>query len=115
MPIRGTPTRKIFDSILAEHGLEPTKSLSDSSSLAATRAVLLESDYLTIISRSQVHYEEKFGILTTLPVCGLAGTARPIGITTRSDAALPPAARELINRLRVVSGELYGAKQAASA
>src|SRR5690606_4463043 len=45
VPIRGTPTRKIFDAILSENGLKPTKSLIESSSLVATRALLLESDY----------------------------------------------------------------------
>lgn len=33
--------------------------------------------------------------------------APPIGITTRADAALPPAVQELVGRLRAVSGELY--------
>jgi len=113
LPIRGTPTRSIFESLFTTQGLPLPTTIIESSSLVATRALLLESDYLTFISRSQIHYEDKFGILAALDVEGLADTERPIGITTRADAALSPGVRELIRRLHTVSRKLYLQPQAA--
>lgn len=107
MPIRGTPTRSIFDALFTKLGLSPPRKVIESSSLIATRALLLESNYLTFISRSQIHYEEKFGILAALNVEGLAGTERPIGVTTRAAATVSPGMRELIRELHSVSRKLY--------
>jgi LysR family transcriptional regulator of gallate degradation len=107
MPIRGTPTRSIFEGLFVKQGLTPPKKVIESSSLIATRALLLESNYLTFISRSQIHYEEQFGILAALNVDGLADTERPIGVTTRADASVSPGVRELIRRLHTVSRKLY--------
>ncbi len=113
MPMRGTPTRSIFEALLAKHRLTPPK-IIESSSLTATRALLLESNYLTLISRSQIHYEEEFGILAALHVEGLAGTERPIGVTTRADASLSPGVRELIRQLHTASGKLNQRLHAAT-
>ncbi|HEY4134650.1 MAG TPA: LysR family transcriptional regulator [Alphaproteobacteria bacterium] len=108
LPIRGSPTRNIFESVFKKNGLTPPTKVIESSSLIATRALLLESNnYLTLISRSQIHYEEEFGILAALRVNGLADTERPIGVTTRADASVSPGVRELIRRLHTVSRKLY--------
>jgi len=107
MPIRGTPTRSIFEALFVKQGLKPPKKIIECSSLIATRALLLESNYLTFISRSQIHYEEQFSILAALNVEGLADTERPIGVTTRADASVSPGVRELIRQLHAVSRKLY--------
>jgi len=107
LPIRGTPTRSIFESLFIKNGLTPPIKVIESASLIATRALLLESDYITLISRSQIYYEEKFNILAALDVKGLADTERPIGVTTRAAASHSPGLRELIQLLHIMSGELY--------
>lgn len=107
VPIRGTPTRSIFEALFAKNNLTPPSNIIESSSLIATRALLLEGNYLTIISRSQIHYEEKFGILAPLTVNGMADTERPIGVTLRADASASPGVRELVRRLHDISRELY--------
>lgn len=111
VPIRGTPTRSIFESLFARNDLPPPSNIIESSSLIATRALLMEGNCLTIISRSQIHYEEKFGILTPLTVSGMADTERPIGVTLRADASASPGVRELVRRLHAISRDLFADPQ----
>ena len=105
MPMRGTPTHSIFEAQLAKHWMMPPK-IIESSSLTATRALRLENNYLTFISRSQIHYEQVFGILAALHVEELAGTQRPIGVTARADASHSPPVRGLIRQLRTAGSKL---------
>lgn len=84
LPRRGTPTRAIFDDIASRADVHPQQSgLVETGSLVALRGILLETDRLTILSRRQITYEERMGLLAVLPF-GLPGSERPIGVTTRS-------------------------------
>lgn len=106
VPRVGTPTRTIFERLFQRIGAPVPTKLFEASSLVAVRALLIESDRLTILSRSQIEYEERAGILSILPIA-LPETARPIGITTRADMSLSPAIEALIQQLRDISRELY--------
>ena len=105
-PSRVAPTRNLFEALFLKNDVTPPRKIIESSSLSATRALLLDSNYLTLISPGQVHYDLDFGILAALRVDGLADTERAIGVTTRSDASVSPGVRELIRRLHMVSHEL---------
>jgi LysR family transcriptional regulator of gallate degradation len=102
---RGTPTHRHFDALFRDAGLTPPRDIVECGSLTATRALLLRNDWITIISRLQIYYEEQFGILEVLPI-ELPGSARPIGITLRSDTPPPPAAAAFAATLREVSEEI---------
>lgn len=69
------------------------------------RGLLLEADQITVLSRQQIYYEEKHGLLTALPF-KLPGTARPIGITLRAQSSMAPAAKVLIEEIRSVTAEI---------
>lgn len=79
-----TPTRVYFDRAVAAQKISVDHSgIIETGSVVALRGVLLLSDRLAIISRTQISYEEKAGLLKVLPF-QLTGTTRPIGMTTRS-------------------------------
>lgn len=84
LPARDTPTRRHFERIFAEQGLEAPEPAVEASSLIAVRGLLLENDMVTLISRHQVRYEEAAGMLEAVKL-DLGDTARPIGITTRAN------------------------------
>jgi LysR family transcriptional regulator of gallate degradation len=114
VPSRGTPSYRQFENIFQKAGLPTPRNRVECSSLVATRALLLENDWITIMSRQQIYYEEQFGILKVLPL-ELPDSSRPIGITLRSNTVPPPAVTGLIAELRLVSWQLglaQGAKPA---
>jgi LysR family transcriptional regulator of gallate degradation len=73
--------------------------------MALLRGLLVESDMVSVLSRHQIHYDEKNGILAALPF-ELSETRRPIGITRRDHSSMPPAAELLVNELMAVSKEV---------
>ncbi|MEM7283680.1 MAG: LysR family transcriptional regulator [Pseudomonadota bacterium] len=99
LPPCNTPTRKLFEDLLASRALPAPEHVVESSSLVVVRGLLMETDYITILSRHQIHYDELSGQLTALPI-ELPETRRPIGITTRANSSLSPAAKLMANYLR---------------
>lgn len=102
---KGTPTRAHFEAFFRNAGLPLPRQIAECSSLIATRALLLRNDWIAVISRQQIHYEEQFGILEVLPI-ELPGTSRAIGITVRADTTPPPAAAAFMATLREVSADI---------
>lgn len=82
VPRRGTPTRDHFESLFRNSRHARPAGLVESSSFVLIRALLLESDRLTMISAHQVRLEAEQGLLATLRY-DLSGTSRPIGLTIR--------------------------------
>ena len=83
LPRTGTPGRNNFEAFMATKGLPPPHRVIESSSLVATREILLRSDYAAILSAQQVEVEVSSGLLKVMGP-PLTGSARDIGITTRS-------------------------------
>jgi len=104
MPRQGTPTRHLIESALCQRGLPNPEHIVETSSLVVLRGLLMETDYVTPLSRHQVFLEEQHGMLAALPII-LAETRRPIGITRRAVGSIPPAAELLIAELRQVIAE----------
>jgi LysR family transcriptional regulator of gallate degradation len=81
----GTPIRAAFDALFEKCPASPRASI-ETSSLVLTRAIILESDRLSMLSRRQIAIEEREGLLTSIPVAQdvheRLGT-RTIGITMR--------------------------------
>lgn len=105
LPRRGTPTRSLFEQLLSERGLPVPEHVIETSSMVTLRGLLLESDRVTVLSRHQVHYDELYGLLCALPI-NLEDPPRPIGITTRANSVLAPAAELLIEEIRVAVADL---------
>jgi LysR family transcriptional regulator of gallate degradation len=81
-PRRGSPLRRQFDELMASGGGVPTVPSIECNSLEATRAFLLESDCLTLLSAHQIHYDVLAGSLVALPH-PWGNVPRPIGLTLR--------------------------------
>lgn len=99
VPRHGTPTRRHFEALFQRSGLPVPTHIVESSSLVTIRSLLMESDKIALISRSQVFYEERLGLLSVLPIA-LTHTERPIGITLRADAFLTLGVELFITNLR---------------
>ncbi len=81
-PPRDTPTgRYLFERLkMPEPDTPPVRIVS--SSLAMLRGLMMQGDYITIMSRRQIEVEESLGLLAALDIA-LPDSARPIGLTTR--------------------------------
>lgn len=97
---KDTPNRKIFESLFGpvEGGHVET------ASLATMRGILLISDYLTLISKRQVEYELRTGMLAEIPF-RLGQTDRVIGVTSRREWLPTRLQREFLETLKNLAGE----------
>jgi DNA-binding transcriptional LysR family regulator len=107
VPRYGTPTRALFEKTFRDAGLPIPRNTVEASSLVAVRALLSESDRLTIISLSQINFERRAGFLKALPI-RLAATARPIGTTVRNNTSSSPALSAFLKELDAVSTQMCG-------
>lgn len=97
----GTPTRRAFDLIFERGGCRPV-SLIETGSMILMRELLRVSDHVGCISRLQVEAEVALGAMVVLPFA-MGGTARPIGLTLRSDWVPTAAQKEFLDALRSVA------------
>ncbi|MBL4767037.1 MAG: LysR family transcriptional regulator [Rhodobacteraceae bacterium] len=81
-PPKETPAGSYLSAVLGIPEMEKTPVKVVSSSLILVRGMLLEGDYVTIISHHQVRHELENGTLVTLPIA-LPDSARAIGLTVR--------------------------------
>ena len=105
VPRAGTPTRDCFESLFQQQPPAKPMGVVESSSFVLVRALLLDSDRLTLISSHQIQLEEKQNLLTTLPY-NLTGTHRAIGLTTRAGWR-PTATQKLFLDLLRATGASY--------
>lgn len=82
VPPPGTPRRTAFDALFA--GLERPRRTLQTNSPNLTRAILAETDRITLLSRHESRAEQEIGFLTVLPFA-VPHTARQVQVTTRAD------------------------------
>jgi LysR family transcriptional regulator of gallate degradation len=99
LPNSGTPTRKQLDLAFKLENLAPPVPAVETSDLAILRGVLLNSDYVTAISASQLEYEIASQTLAVLAI-PMPTTTRVIGITRRSDRTASPGTVALMAAIR---------------
>ncbi|HET7412818.1 MAG TPA: LysR family transcriptional regulator, partial [Pararhizobium sp.] len=102
IPRQGTPVRKAFEALFAE-GSKPSANI-ETSSLVATRGILLESNRLTLLSHRQIAIEERLDLLRVLPF-PLLETSRPVGVTTRRGWLPSPVHLTFLECLEAAAGE----------
>jgi len=106
LPRRDTPSRAILDRLMQGWGLDQdTPGHVETGSLVALRGVLCASDAITILSPRQIEVELAAGLLTVLDL-PLAGTARPIGVTTLDGWQPTALGRDFLSALRAAAGPL---------
>src|SRR5215468_7225045 len=81
-PPPDTPRRGAYDAIFA--GASIPRSTLQTSSSNLTRAILTETDRITLLSRHESRAEEEMGFLTVLPFA-VPHAARQVQVTTRTD------------------------------
>lgn len=100
MPRKSTPIRAALDTCLGD---DRPATVIETSSLIMLRELLRGSDHLGGLSRLQAEAEAP--TLSILPVT-LAGSMRPIGLTTRKDWTPTVAQRDFLDILRRTAGRL---------
>lgn len=80
---KGTPMRRLWEQLFRDAGVEPPTAPVACGSVLAIRALLLEGDYLTLLSPDQIARDVDSGLIATVGRA-LPGTSRPIGITVRA-------------------------------
>lgn len=79
----GAPMRTRWDAIFAEHSLSPPDVHIESNSATIGRGLMLNDDWLTLMSRDQFVFERRAGLLVEVP--NTVSSQRRIGMTTRTD------------------------------
>jgi LysR family transcriptional regulator of gallate degradation len=82
LPPKGSPRRQAHEHLFSE-GAPPSASI-ETYSMSTIRSALLESDMLTVLSRTEMLSEEKFGLLAMLPL-DLPWNEPVLGITQHRD------------------------------
>ncbi len=112
LPSANTPARTLFDQVLKNNHIASPEHAVETSSLSTVRGMLLESDRIALLSEHQIYYDQKYNVLTVLPL-ELKDTYRPIGVTMRSHTAPSPAAQLFLDSLRSVAEALVNEKPRA--
>jgi len=100
-----TPTRQLFDRAWANYFDTPAKVVTETSSLAMNRGLLMESDAITALSRHEVEHELRFGMLAMLPL-DLPELRHHIGLIQREGSLPAPAAEALMKTIRLTVEDL---------
>lgn len=100
-----TPIRATFGAFFAEQGIAPHAAV-ETSSLVVIRAMLMESDKITLLSRHQIRFEEAGGLLAVLPV-EIPNAARPIGLTVRKDWLPTTLQSEFVDIVRKLAADHF--------
>mgnify|MGYP000073639631 CR=1 FL=1 len=82
VPAEGTPRRAQIDNLFAGTGKKPRFGI-ETSSLATLRALLVNSDLITIMTRSEVHFDANIDLVESMP-CRFLAPLPAKGITTRT-------------------------------
>jgi DNA-binding transcriptional LysR family regulator len=104
----GAPVRARWERMFREHGHEPPAPRIECGSVLVTRGLLLEDDWLTLMSRDQFLIERRAGLMTELASAG-EGLRRRIGLTTRADWHPTRLQSAFVETFRAVCAERGGA------
>ena len=105
LPGPTTSLRRQIDKAFRDEGLEPPAHAVETVSFLTTRRLLQLTDYLAVWPVQLAHLEAHAGTIERLDV-PLPTTMRPIGISTRSDDLMSPAAARLVACLRDLAREI---------
>ena len=99
---RGAPLRSQWERMFADAGLTPPRVPIECGSVITIRGILLDSDFLTLLSADQVAVELGAGWL--VKICDAPeGLVRNIGVTTRADWSPTALQRAFLLELEIVA------------
>lgn len=105
----GAPVRARWERMFRDQGLEPPRLRIECGSVLIIRGLLLEDDWLTLMSRDQFLFEHRAGLLCEIGMAG-AGVRRRIGMTTRADWRPTRLQSAFVETFRAVCAERGGAQ-----
>jgi len=105
LPDPSTTLRRQIDKAFRDENLEPPAHAVETVSFLTTRRLLQLTNYLAVWPVQLARPEILGGTIMALDV-PLKTTIRPVGISTRTDDLMSPAAVRLVNCLRQVASEL---------
>jgi LysR family transcriptional regulator, regulator for genes of the gallate degradation pathway len=103
----GAPVRARWERMFRAHGLEPPRLRIECGSVLIIRGLLLEDDWLTLMSRDQFLFERRAGMLCEIGGAG-PDVRRRIGLTTRADWHPTRLQSAFVDTFRAVCGERDG-------
>lgn len=113
LPRYGTPTRRRCDALLQQIGGAVDAGLIETGALVSVRALLLESDRLTLLSRRQIAVDVDSGLLATIDV-PVPSPRRTIVATLRRDWKPTQVQTALLEELKAITREWAAADAALS-
>jgi LysR family transcriptional regulator, regulator for genes of the gallate degradation pathway len=111
VPPPDTPRRAVYDTLFAGLDRMPRSTLQTSSP-NLTRAILTETDRITLVSRHESRAEEEMGLLTVLPFA-VPHPARQVQVTTRADWLPTPLQERFLRALHDQARDQDGAAPVA--
>ena len=105
MPAPGAPLRDSFDRFFAEAGVAPPHVPIESGSVMMIRQILIDSDFLTMLSPDQLVVEleaQWLECIADLP----PRLGRKIGVTTRTSWRPTAVQREFLDDLAAAAAEM---------
>ncbi|MDR5837206.1 LysR family transcriptional regulator [Caballeronia sp. LZ034LL] len=105
LPRNQAPARGMFEAQFKRGKLRPPMPTVETADLAVIRGLLLHTDMLAAVSAQQLHYERESGQLAVLDIA-MQNTRRDIGLTLRAGGSPSPAARAMIDALRLTVDQL---------
>jgi DNA-binding transcriptional LysR family regulator len=105
VPPDGTPRRRHIEQLF--EGMELPHFNIETRSLATSRALLMKSNLITVMTRSEIQIDMELGMLRGLPCTGLKAIP-PKGIATRMNWMPTPVHAEFLEVLRSVTADKRG-------
>ncbi len=106
VPARGTPLRAMWAASFAAAGVAAPPVPIECGSVITIRGLLLDSDFLTLLSPDQVAIELGAGLLTQVGALP-SDQVRTIGLTVRRDWTPTGDQRAFIDLARTIAADLY--------
>ncbi|MDR5740633.1 MULTISPECIES: LysR family transcriptional regulator [unclassified Caballeronia] len=113
LPRSHAPARGMFEAQFKRLKLKPPMPTVETADLAVIRGLLAHTDMLAAVSAQQLHYECEAGQLVVLDIA-MQNTRRDIGLTVRAGSTPSPAARALIDAIRLTVDQLRHTSAIAS-
>ena len=102
LPPHETSMRRQFEATFREAGMDAPVAAVESMSFLTNRALILESELITVWPQHLADIETRTGLIKILPF-ELAKTERPLGVWWRTEPGLSPAAQLIVEALKTVS------------
>ncbi|WP_321914066.1 LysR substrate-binding domain-containing protein [Paraburkholderia sp. J11-2] len=108
VPPVGNVLRHRFELMFQRASLAPPSNVVETPALLFITRVLEQSDMIAVLTEDVAHYYAAHGMVAILPV-PMDCQMDDFGIITRADRLFTPAASVMIEALRQVSADIYGA------